>query len=156
MLIGFLTGVGIQVALGQVSGMLGLAGGGHGTVQKIWNDLQQLQELNLYSAGIAAAVLVVIAGSKKISKKIPGALIAVIGMIVLSWALDLEQHVHLLGSVPGGLPRIGLRRRRKCQRWGERHHDVMEPRQRAMGHRRRAAPTDGRDLRCVHVAGHRP
>jgi high affinity sulfate transporter 1 len=107
-LIGFLTGVGIQVALGQVSGMLGLAGGGHGTVQKIWNDLQQLQELNFYSAGIAAAVLVVIAGSKKISKKIPGALIAVIGMIVLSWALELEQHVHVLGSVPGGLPRIGI------------------------------------------------
>src|SRR5215472_6799477 len=28
-LIGFLTGVGIQVALGQISGMLGLKGGGH-------------------------------------------------------------------------------------------------------------------------------
>ena len=31
-LIGFLTGVGIQVAIGQISGMLGLPGGGGGTV----------------------------------------------------------------------------------------------------------------------------
>ena len=30
-LIGFLTGVGIQVALGEIPGMLGLKGGGHGT-----------------------------------------------------------------------------------------------------------------------------
>ena len=41
-LVGFLTGVGIQVALGEVSGMLGLKGGGHGTLQKIWNDIQQI------------------------------------------------------------------------------------------------------------------
>jgi len=25
--------------LGEISGMLGLKGGGHGTLEKIWNDL---------------------------------------------------------------------------------------------------------------------
>ena len=107
-LIGFLTGVGIQVALGEISGMLGLKGGGHGTVEKIWNDLQQIEQINFKALVIALAVLVVIAGSKKVSKKIPGALIAVIGAIFASWALDLGQHVHVLGAVPGGLPHIGL------------------------------------------------
>ena len=107
-LIGFLTGVGLQVALGEVSGMLGLKGGGHGTLQKIWNDLQQIEQVNLYALAIALSVLVVIVGSKKLSKKIPGALIAVIGAIVVSWALDLKAHVHVLGAVPGGLPHIGL------------------------------------------------
>ena len=38
-LIGFLTGVGVQVALGQIAGMLGLKGGGHGTLGKLWHDL---------------------------------------------------------------------------------------------------------------------
>jgi MFS superfamily sulfate permease-like transporter len=33
-LIGFLTGVGIQVAAGQLAGMLGLPGGGTGTIDK--------------------------------------------------------------------------------------------------------------------------
>ena len=107
-LVGFLTGVGIQVALGQISGMLGLKGGGHGTLQKIWNDIQQIEQVNLYALVTALAVLVVIVGSKKISKKIPGALIAVVGAIIASWALNLGAHVNVLGEVPSGLPHIGL------------------------------------------------
>jgi SulP family sulfate permease len=107
-LIGFLTGVGIQVALGQISGMLGLKGGGHGTLQKIWNDIQQIEQIDVYALATAVSVLVVIVGSKKISKKIPGALIAVIGAIVASWALNFEAHMHVLGAVPSGLPHIGL------------------------------------------------
>jgi high affinity sulfate transporter 1 len=107
-LIGFLTGVGIQVALGQISGMLGLEGGGHGTLAKIWNDIQQIEQVNGYALATALTVLVVIVGSKKLSKKIPGALIAVIGAIVASWALGLEAHIHVLGSIPSGLPHIGL------------------------------------------------
>ena len=71
-LVGFLTGVGLQVALGQVSGMLGLKGGGHGTLEKIWNDIQQVEQVNFYALATALAVLVVIVGSKKLSKKIPG------------------------------------------------------------------------------------
>jgi SulP family sulfate permease len=107
-LIGFLTGVGIQVACGEISGMLGLKGGGHGTLQKIWNDLQQIEQVNYYALAIALSVMLVIIGSKKLSKKIPGALIAVIGAITASWALGLGDHVHVLGEVPSGLPHIGL------------------------------------------------
>jgi SulP family sulfate permease len=107
-LVGFLTGVGVQVALGQISGMLGLKGGGHGMLQKIWNDVQQNDQVNFHALAIAVCVLVVIVGSKRISKKIPGALIAVIGAIVVSWAFDLGAHMHVLGAVPGGLPRITL------------------------------------------------
>jgi SulP family sulfate permease len=107
-LVGFLTGVGIQVALGQISGMLGLQGGGHGTLAKIWNDIQQIEQVNVYALATALTVLVVIVGSKKLSKKIPGALIAVIGAIVASWTLGLEAHIHVLGTIPSGLPHIGL------------------------------------------------
>lgn len=107
-LIGFLTGVGLQVAFGEISGMLGLKGGGHGTLDKIWHDLQQIEQINVYALVVALAVLLIIIGSKKISKKIPGALIAVIGAIILSWALGLKEHMHVLGSIPSGLPHIGL------------------------------------------------
>ena len=107
-LTGFLTGVGIQVALGEISGMLGLKGGGHGTLQKVWNDIQQIEQINVYAVIIALSVLFVIVGSKQVSKKIPGALIAVIGAISISWWLDLQAHVHVLGEVPSGLPHISL------------------------------------------------
>lgn len=92
-LIGFLTGVGIKIALGQVSGMLGLQNG----------------EINFYDLVISCIVIGVIVGSKKISKKVPGALIAVIGSIVAGWLFDFKVYgVHTLGAVPQGLPAIGL------------------------------------------------
>ena len=108
-LAGFLTGVGIQVALGQVGGMLGLEGTGHGTIGKIVADLENIGETNLHALAIALSVLVVIVGSRKISPKIPGPLIAVVGATAASWAMDLQSRgVHVLGAVPSGLPSITL------------------------------------------------
>lgn len=108
-LVGFLTGVGIQVALGQFTGMLGVAGGGHGPFHQMLNDWRQLEQVNPYVLGLAVAVLVVIIGAKRVSNKIPGALIAVVGAIVASWLFDLKSHgVHVLGEIPGGLPTPGL------------------------------------------------
>ena len=108
-LVGFLTGVGIQVALGQISGMLGLKGGGHGPVHQIMGDLAQIGQTHFYTLTVALAVLAIIIVSKKISNKIPGPLIAVIGAIFLSWALDFKGHgVAVLGAVPSGLPHFGL------------------------------------------------
>jgi high affinity sulfate transporter 1 len=108
-LVGFLSGVGIQVATGEISGMLDLPGGGHGTIHKLVATLRQIEQTNLTSLTMAVSVLVIIIGSGKISKKIPGALIAVAGAITASWALNLERYgVHVLGHVPGGLPKISL------------------------------------------------
>ena len=107
-LIGFLTGVGVQVALGQLGGMLGLEAGGHGTLGKLWHTLQHLGEVNRYELTVALAVLVVIVGLKKISKKIPAELIAVIGALVASGAFGLSTKLHVLGTVPSGLPHLGL------------------------------------------------
>lgn len=103
-LIGFLTGVGVQVALGQISGILGLKVSGHGTLEKIWSDWQQMESINYYALFIGLAVIVVILLCRKISRRLPGALIAVAVAISASWVLDLHQHVHVLGDVPRGLP----------------------------------------------------
>jgi sulfate permease, SulP family len=108
-LIGFLTGVGIQVAIGQIAGMLGIPGGGGGTVQVLLTDIGQLPQTSSVTVAISLVTFAIIAGMKRIRRRIPGALIAVIAMIMLSWALDLEARgVAVLGTVPGGLPKIGL------------------------------------------------
>jgi MFS superfamily sulfate permease-like transporter len=97
------------VALGQIAGMLGLEGGGHGTLGKILNDLQQIGETNFYAVATSVIVLAVIVGAKWISKVIPGPLIAVIGATAASWAIGLEAYgVRVLGTVPSGLPEIAL------------------------------------------------
>ncbi len=108
-LIGFLSGVGIQVAIGQISGMLGIPGGGEGPVQKLTIDFQQLSQADPWTLSISLAVLVMIVGTRMISKKIPGALIAVIGAIAASYFFDFASYgVPVLGAVPGGLPKLSL------------------------------------------------
>jgi len=108
-LIGFLTGVGIQVAVSQIPGMLGISNGGSGSVPELANDFQRLDQTNLLTLGISIAVLAIIIGIKAKSKKIPGALISVIGAIAASYFLDFSSYgVSVLGPVPGGLPDIGF------------------------------------------------
>ena len=108
-LIGFLTGVGIQVALGQVTGMLGVSNGGQDTFYRLSVGWMQLQKINPYALGLSLAVLTVIVGARLLSRKIPGALIAVAGAITASWALDFQQHgVVVLGVIPQGLPALRL------------------------------------------------
>ena len=104
-LVGFLTGVGIQVALGQITGMLGAAGGRHGPFYQMLHDWQQFEQANLYVLGLSVTVLVVIVGARFVSMRIPAALIAVVAAIAASWALDLKSHgVQVLGVIPSGLP----------------------------------------------------
>lgn len=117
-LIGFLTGVGIQVACGQVGGLLGIAEGkglsigGHlvdNTLTKLISTLQHVGDTSWATVAVSASVLIVIVGGKFVTKKVPGALIAVIGAIAISWHWNLASHgIAVLGQVPGGLPKIGL------------------------------------------------
>jgi MFS superfamily sulfate permease-like transporter len=108
-LAGFLTGVGIQVAFGQLAGLLGIVGGGPATIFQLPNDWRQFEHINPYVLGLSATVLAVIVGAKLVSRRLPGALIAVAGAIMASWALDLRSYgVHVLGAIPSGLPRPGL------------------------------------------------
>ena len=117
-LVGFLTGVGIQVACGQVGGLLGIPDGKgitigsenfDNTIGKLVSTLQGIGQISWTTVAVSAAVLGTILGFRFITKKIPGALVAVIGSIVISWAADLASHgVKTLGPVPGGLPKIGL------------------------------------------------
>ena len=108
-LIGFLTGVGIQVAMGQVSGMLGVSDGSGGTLEKFATTLSNIGDTNTTTLAVSVGVLAVILGCRKLDKRIPGALIAVVGAIFVSWYWDLAADgVTTLGPVPGGLPSVGL------------------------------------------------
>lgn len=117
-LIGFLTGVGIQVACGQVGGLLGIPEGKSltiggltdtGTIGKLVDTLQGVDQISWSTVAVSAAVIVVILGARFVTTKVPGALIAVIGAIVVSWHWDLADHgVSTLGKVQGGLPSLGL------------------------------------------------
>jgi sulfate permease, SulP family len=106
-LIGFLTGVGVQVACGQLAGMFGYAKVGHDSATQISNWVEDLGQTSLATLAVSAAVLLVILLGDRLSRRVPWALLAVIGSIVASAALDLAAHgVSTLGPIPGGLPHV--------------------------------------------------
>jgi len=106
-LIGFLTGVGIQVACGQLAGMFGFPKAGRGPALQIYNWARDLRQTSPTTLAVSAAVLLVIIVGDKLFKRVPWALVAVLGAIVASAVLDLSAHgVATLGTIPGGLPRL--------------------------------------------------
>ena len=108
-LVGFLTGVGIQVAAGQLADMLGVKAAGRSTVPKLVNTVRALPHVHPADVAISAGVIVIVVVAHRITRRIPGLLIAVIIAIVVSWAADLASHgVAVLGPVPRGLPSLAL------------------------------------------------
>ena len=108
-LVGFLTGVGIQVAAGQLPDMLGVTATGRQTLPKLVNTVRALPHLRWADVAVSIAVIVVVVAARWINRRIPGLLIAVIIAIIVSWAADLARHgVAVIGSIPRGLPSLGL------------------------------------------------
>ncbi|QCP49877.1 SulP family inorganic anion transporter [Trinickia violacea] len=108
-LIGFLTGVGIQVAAGELAGLIGLEKQGHGPLFQIVSVFQRLGGASVGTTALSVAVLAVIIGCKRLTPRAPGALIAVVGAIAASAAFDFARHgIVVIGAVPGGLPSFAL------------------------------------------------
>ena len=108
-LIGFLSGVGVQVACGQVPGMLGVSEGSGGEVHRALDALGDAGSADADTLAVSAGVVLVILVGGRLLPKVPWALIAVIGAIVVSWSADLASHgVAVVGAVPSGLPSLGV------------------------------------------------
>ncbi|MDX6339792.1 MAG: sulfate permease, SulP family [Streptosporangiaceae bacterium] len=108
-LLGFLTGVGIQVAIGQLPDMLGVSAPSPHTVIKLGQTVEALPQAHGLTVAVSLSVVAVMMAARRITRRIPGALIAVVGAIIASRVADLAAHgVSVLGYVPRGLPAVGL------------------------------------------------
>src|SRR5438034_6214890 len=82
-LVGFLTGVGIQVAMGQLAGMLGVAspkvdpGRTSGAVIKFWDTLTEIGQTSGATLGVSLAVLATLIVFGRWLRAVPGGLVAV-------------------------------------------------------------------------------
>ena len=108
-LVGFLTGVGIQVLTGQIPDMLGIEKGQGNWFEQQWWMLTHIADANPPTVAFAVGALVTIIGFKKFLPRVPGAIIAVVVAIIVSAALDVQQFgVAIVGDVQGGFPPVGL------------------------------------------------
>ena len=108
-LVGFLTGVGIQVAVGQLPAMLGVTAPSKQTLSKLLEVARALPHAHAADLAVSIGVIAIVLAARLVTRRIPGPLIAVIIAIGVSRAADLARHgVALVGPVPRGLPALGL------------------------------------------------
>ena len=108
-LVGFLTGVGIQVAAGQLPDMLGVTATGKSTPAKLVDIARALPQVHGADVAVSAGVIVIVLAARWVDRRIPGLLIAVIAAIIVSRTADLARRgVAVLGPVPRGLPHLQL------------------------------------------------
>jgi SulP family sulfate permease len=122
---GFITASGILIAVSQLRHVLGVSGGGHNLPEMLGNLITGLPSLNPFTAviGIAAIAflhwvrkgatpfLVSLGLEKSLAQTLarvgPVAAVAVTTLVV--WAFGLaDRGVAIVGTVPGGLPPLGL------------------------------------------------
>ena len=104
-LIGFLTGVGISVALGQLPDLLGVTVPHGGALTTLVGSLKMLSRASWATIAVASAVMFIVVVVRRVNRRVPGGLLAVVGATVASVAFDLPQHgVSVVGHVQSGLP----------------------------------------------------
>jgi sulfate permease, SulP family len=108
-LVGFLTGVGLQVGVAMLGDMLGVAVQSHRTLGQGWEILQGLSQLNAPTLSLSVLVAASILVGHRFAPAVPVALIAVVGTIAASAMFGFaERGIAVIGPVPGGLPSIAL------------------------------------------------
>jgi MFS superfamily sulfate permease-like transporter len=108
-LVGFLTGVGFQVAIAVLGQMLGVNTTSRRTIVQFVEVVRQLSRVNLLALAVSAAVVISIFALRWISPKLPGSLVAVAGAITASVMWDFAgRGLAVIGPVAGGMPHFGL------------------------------------------------
>ena len=108
-LVGFLTGVGLQVGISVLSEMLGIAVDSHRPVVQLWEVFRGLPHAHLPTVALSASVLAFVFLLRRVAAKVPGALVAVLGAIAASSTWNFAGHgIATIGPVVGGIPHLGM------------------------------------------------
>ena len=108
-LIGFLTGVGVQVGTAMLGDMVGVIVASRRTLVQLWQVVEGLPSLNPNRLGLSVFVVASILLGKKFAPKFPVSLVVVAGAIAASARLNLSEHgFSVIGPVQGGLPSLSL------------------------------------------------
>ena len=106
--LGVLAGIGVEIIVRELPSVLGLPARGSSTLARLRGVVDGIAHTNGWSVGIALGVLALIVASRRLSRRMPGALVGLVGSILLVRALGLHAHdgVAVLGAVSHGFPRL--------------------------------------------------
>ena len=105
---GFVTGLAIFVAVGQLNKLFGVEKPEGNTVEKLLGIIKELPQANWVAFAVGALALALLFLLPRLSKKLPAGLVVLFGAIALSAALDLngKYGVEIVGTLPQGLPTL--------------------------------------------------
>jgi len=108
-LVGFKTGVALFIGSTQLPKLFGFKGGHGDFWERMGDYFSHLGQTNGMALAMGAAALAALILGKVLLKNKPVALLVVIGGVIAATLMDAGAHgVKLLGSIPQGLPPIGL------------------------------------------------
>ncbi len=106
---GFLCGIAVIIVAHQLPDFFGLPPVAGTNQHRVGYVVTHLNQANGWSVAIGLGVLAVLVVCQRIDRRIPGALIGMVGSLALVVALDLENRgVPVLGTVKTGAPHVGL------------------------------------------------
>jgi sulfate permease, SulP family len=102
---GFIFGLAITIIVGQLPKILGVPGLSGSLPEQVVQLVGQLPDTNPYTLAVGLIALALIFVLRRISRRIPGPLIALVVGILAVPALDLQAHgVSVVGEVATGVP----------------------------------------------------
>jgi SulP family sulfate permease len=107
---GFTSAAAIIIGASQLKHLLGIETARSSYVHDIvWSVVENISQVNIPTLLIGLGGMAIIIGVKKVSKIIPGPLVAVVAGILVVMGLGLTtQGVKIVGAIPGGFPPIGF------------------------------------------------
>jgi sulfate permease, SulP family len=103
-LAGFLSGVGVSLIIGNLSGMLGVPASGS-TWDKLTQTLSELDQANWTTAALAFGTVIVMLVLEERMPKLPAALVSLTLFSVIAVVIDAAASgVDSVGAIPAGLP----------------------------------------------------
>ena len=107
-LVGFLIGIGVSVAVGQLPHMLGLHIHSSGTLGTLVATVQHFGSISWVTTGVSVGAVTLFLGLRRF-KRVPIALIVLVGSIAVSSATDLTSHgIELIGPISGSVFHLQL------------------------------------------------
>ncbi|HXP25726.1 MAG TPA: SulP family inorganic anion transporter [Steroidobacteraceae bacterium] len=110
-LVGFLTGVGLQVGIAMLSDMFGIATTSRYSLVRLWQICAGLGQPHILTLALSGFVATAILLGNRFAPRWPLSLVAVVLTIAASNVLHLaDLGVAVVGPIAGGFPSIGLPR----------------------------------------------
>jgi high affinity sulfate transporter 1 len=102
---GFLFGLGLTIAVGQLPTVLGVDDPGGDFFPRLWGVLGELGDVQPATAAVGGLSIVLLVVLRRVMPTVPGVLVVLVLSIVVSWLLDLKAHgVDVVGTLPSALP----------------------------------------------------